>query len=285
MEDKNLHINKPEKDQYFSKGNISWEKSEAEVWEKIEAKIYNEPSGELVSIRHRITQWAAAAVLFILVGSWVVVSTYTKNVECLPGEHIVAELPDGSKVELNAQSTLKYYPLKWKIERKVKFEGEGYFSVQKGNKFVVESAKGSTQVLGTSFNIYSRDNNYRVTCITGKVRVSSGKNESVVISPNVHVELEKGKLVVKEMFRPEKALAWKNNEFYFSGRPLKEVFDEIERQYAVTIKLDPKLKERNFGSNFPKKYSVEEVLNIVCKTMRVKFIKQSENVYLIVEES
>ena len=66
---------------------------------------------------------------------------------------------------------------------------------------------------------------------------------------------------------------------------MKEVFDEIERQYAVTIKLAPELKERNFGSNFSKKYSVEEVLDFVCKTMRVKFIKQSENVYLVVEKS
>jgi hypothetical protein len=42
---------------------------------------------------------------------------------------------------------------------------------------------------------------------------------------------------------------------------------------------------RNFGSNFSKKYSVEEVLDIVCKPMKLKFVKQSENVFLVLEES
>jgi transmembrane sensor len=180
---------------------------------------------------------------------------------------------------------LAYYPLKWKLERKVKFEGEGYFNVQKGKKFSVASPNGITQVLGTSFNIYARDENYRVTCLTGKVRVSSGENESVILTPNIHVELEEGKLVVKKMFKAEKALSWTNKQFFFAGRPLKEVVDEIERQYAVTIKLQPELNNRSFVSNFSKKHSVEDVLKFVCKTMNVKFIKQSENVYLVVEES
>ena len=90
---------------------------------------------------------------------------------------------------------------------------------------------------------------------------------------------------MKEMFKAEKSISWINNQFFFEGRPLKEVIDEIERQYAVTIQLDPSLDNRNFGSNFSKKYSVEMVLDFVCKTMNLKFVKQSENVYLVVEKS
>jgi len=90
---------------------------------------------------------------------------------------------------------------------------------------------------------------------------------------------------VKKMFEPENAIGWKNNQFFFANRPLIEVIDEIERQYAVTIKLAPELNNRNFGSNFSKKHSVEEVLDYVCKPMNLKFVKQSENVYLVVEKS
>ena len=91
---------------------------------------------------YRILQWTAAAVLLLLVGMLGVVSTYTKTVNCLPGEHKLATLPDGSTVELNAGSELAYYPLKWKLERKLKFEGEAYFNVKKGNKFYVVSENG-----------------------------------------------------------------------------------------------------------------------------------------------
>ena len=63
------------------------------------------------------------------------------------------------------------------------------------------------------------------------------------------------------------------------------MIDEIERQYAITIKLQPELDNRSFGSNFSKKHNVEDVLKFVCKTMNVKFVKQSENVYLVIEES
>jgi len=287
MNDKNLHIDNlnGKSDPLFTKGKITWEKSEAEVWAELENKMDEKPAGRSVSLSHRIARWSAAAVILLLVGLLGVVNFYTKKVECLPGQHIVAELPDGSKVDLNAGSTLEYYPLKWQFERKLKFEGEAYFSVQKGSAFTVESTHGTTQVLGTSFTVYSRDEEYRVTCLTGKVQVKSPDNEKVVLTPNVHVELENGKLVLTEMFKTEKALSWKNNQFFFANRPLKEVIDEIERQYAVTIRLQPELNKRNFVSNFSKKHNVEEVLDFVCKPMKLKFIKQAENVYLVVDES
>ena len=251
----------------------------------MQQKIAGHSGSAQISLVYRVVQWSAAAILILLVGSFGLLSTYTKKVECLPGEHRFVQLPCGSTVELNAASTLTYYPLKWKFERKLKLEGEAYFNVTKGRKFYVLSQLGSTKVLGTSFNIYARENNYRVTCLTGKVEVADDNKQSVELLPNNHVELEEGKLVVKKMFEPENAIGWKNNHFFFANRPLKEVIDEIERQFAVTIQLAPELNNRNFGSNFSKKHSVEEVLDFVCKPMNLKFVKQSENVYLVVEKS
>jgi len=287
MNERNLHrtpISDNEK-LLFGKGKINWGKSQDEVWNELQQKISEGPHVEVVSLTHRILQWSAAAILVVLVGLLGLVSTYTKEVECLPGEHQLVQLPDHSTVELNAASKLTYYPLKWKLERKLKLEGEAYFNVKKGRKFYVRSQNGTTTVLGTSFNIYAREKEYRVTCLTGKVEVSSGDRQKVELLPNNHAELEKGKLVVKKMFEPENAIGWKNNQFFFANRPLIEVIDEIERQYAVTIQLAPELNNRNFGSNFSKKHSVEEVLDYVCKPMNLKFVKQSENVYLVVEKS
>ncbi|MDX8340608.1 FecR domain-containing protein [Draconibacterium sp. IB214405] len=286
MNDKKLH-NDPlagfEKD-LFGKGKIKWEKSKADVWDELQRKIDDKPAYVIPKHQNWI-QWAAAAVALIILGVGGVFSYYQTTIECQPGEHRVAELPDGSTVEMNAASKLVYYPLKWSLQRKLKFEGEGFFNVEKGSPFTVHSVNGTTRVLGTSFNIYARNENYRVTCLTGKVQVTAPNDEKVILLPQNHVELEEGKLVVTKMFKTEKAISWKQNYFFFAGRPLKEVIDEIERQYAVTIKLDPQLNNRNFGSNFSKQYSIEDVLDFVCKPMNLKFEKQANNVYIVTDES
>lgn len=287
MNDKNLHIaNLEEKSRdFFSKGNIFWEKTEAEVWAELESKISEKPAGKSVSLFSNILKLSAAAVIAILLGLSAITFLYTKTFESVHGEKIVAELPDGSTVEMNSGSTLKYYPLKWRFQRKVQFQGEGFFKVAKGKKFEVVSENGKTQVLGTSFNIYARESDYRVTCFTGKVKVVSNSNESVLLEPNNHVELENGLLVMKTNYKTEKAVDWKMERFDFAGRTLSEVFREIERQFAVTIQFQNELKNRSFSSNFAKPGSVEEVLDYVCKSMQLKYIKQSENTFLVVKSN
>jgi ferric-dicitrate binding protein FerR (iron transport regulator) len=286
MNDKKLHISLNEESAgFFSKGKIVWDKPEAKIWDELLAKTQKTVPVKTVSLVPRVLKYSAAAVLFLLVGLGAVTLLYHKTIESLPGEHITAQLPDGSAIEMNAGSYVKYYPFQWPFERKVVFEGEGFFSVQKGKKFEVESANGSTQVLGTTFNIYSRDGKYRVTCLTGRVKVVSKADESVVLEPDSHAEIEEGKLILNKNYKTEKALGWKNNQFFFAGTPLKEVIDEIERQYGVTIKMQAGLSERNFVGNFQRKYNVEEVLDFVCKTMQIEFVKQSENVFLVVEKS
>ncbi len=118
-----------------------------------------------------------AAAVALLVGISVLMQVYTKTITIPAGQHSHILLRIMSHVRLNAQTTLSYKPLLWKFSRKVSLEGEAYFEVQKGKKFEVISTNGKTVVLGTSFNIYSRNNNYQVTCVTGKVRVTRNQRE------------------------------------------------------------------------------------------------------------
>ncbi len=287
MDDKHLHINKrgQKEDLFFSNGKIEWKKSESEIWSELENKISADNVGKTISLKPMILKWSVAAMFLVLIGVSGIFFFYSKTIISLPGEKLVAELPDGSNVELNSGSTLKYYPGKWIFKRKVFFEGEGFFNIQKGENFEVISANGTTRVLGTSFNIFSYDDNYRVTCLSGLVEVISKSNESVLLKPDSHVELEEGKLVMKTNYKTEKAIDWKLNQFVFSGRPLKEVFKEIERQYNVNIRLQPELYNRNFSSNFTIPNHVEDVLEYICKSMQLKYVKQSENVFLVVKEN
>jgi len=77
------------------------------------------------------------------------------------------------------------------------------FNVKKGNSFNVVSSLGKTFVLGTSFNIFSREDKYRVACVTGKVKVISITNKQVILSPNYHAEIIKdGNIKVTKNIMP-----------------------------------------------------------------------------------
>ena len=89
--------------------------------------------------------------------------SYTVTEIAKRGSHLAVTLPDGSKVNLNADSRLTYKPYQWIISRNVELEGEAFFEVKQGKRFSVKSNQNKVNVLGTSFNIFSRPGNYRVT--------------------------------------------------------------------------------------------------------------------------
>lgn len=284
MTEKHLHNKQhsPENDRFFQMGEMKWTKSQEEVWAELENQLKHTP-GRHISLPHRhIISRAAAVAAILLVAFLGALFGYQKTIVCAEGQHQSITLPDGSRVEMNAESQLTYFPLQWKLRRHLHFDGEAFFQVEKGSPFVVESKNGNTKVLGTSFNIYARDESYRVTCLTGKVEVKTIHHQKAILTPNKHAELQNGQLLVTELFSPEKATSWRSNSFYFKERPLIEVIQEIQRQYAVTIELQPQLYNRKYTSSFTKKTNVEEVLNLVCKPMQLKFVKKSDNEYVVV---
>ncbi len=143
-----------------SKLSVEWGESKEDIWAKMEAQMqHSNPNGRVISLNRSILQWAVAAVILILVGTTAFMRFYTEWSLVPDGEHRIVELPDHSKVHLNAGSEVGYHPYWWAFSREVQFEGEAYFEVEKGNRFQVESGNGTTTVLGTSFNIYARDEN------------------------------------------------------------------------------------------------------------------------------
>ena len=123
------------------------------------------------------------------------------------------------------------------FSRKVSLEGEAFFEVNPGKKFEVTSKFGKTVVLGTSFNIYSRNSNYQVTCVTGKVRVieNTGKNEVVILRGQKAALNPQGILDVQTGINTEQTISWLENKLSFTSVPLQQVFEEIGRQYGVVI--------------------------------------------------
>jgi transmembrane sensor len=223
-----------------------------------------------------------AASVVLIIGATLFCSLYTTSVDCSRGEHLAQTLPDGSKVQLNSESSISYSPYWWYFNRSITLKGEAFFEVKKGKKFTVKSTLGNTTVLGTSFNIFARNNTYKVLCTTGKVQVSTAnKKNSVTLEPNQLAELKNQTILKRSSnVQANNIIAWKDNKFNFIATPLIEVFQEIERQYDV--KLDIKgIPQHLHTGYFSKNKKVESTLNLICLTFNLKFKKTKNKNYKI----
>jgi ferric-dicitrate binding protein FerR (iron transport regulator) len=150
------------------------------------------------------------------------------------GEQLIAVLPDGSEVQLNAKSKLSLNEKDWEQgNRNLSLEGEGYFKVKKGSKFTVVTELGSVNVLGTQFNVKRIHGYFEVKCFEGKVSVKSS-SEEVVLTPGKGYFKLKGQAAKRRNFDTVEP-AWITGESTFKSTPLKYVIKELEKQYNITF--------------------------------------------------
>ncbi|MGQ1891096.1 FecR family protein [Thermophagus sp. OGC60D27] len=261
--------------------DLSYRKSKEDVWRELSHAIDSKQTiSPEINLFARMWRPIAASVI-ILLGMTLFGRFYTKEITSDVGQHITAVLPDGSKMILNAGSGVSYHPFWWRFDRKVELQGEAFFEVKKGKRFDVVSRNGITTVLGTSFNIYARNDHYQVTCYTGKVRVISLVNgHALNIIPGEQASLNSdGSFRLAKLKDSEEPVSWMNNMFVFTGTPLHLVFEEIERQYAVKIGFDPGI-EYLYTGNFTRNQPVEQVLQMVCRPYGLDFEKTPKG-YLI----
>ncbi|EAY30702.1 FecR family protein [Microscilla marina] len=290
MTDKNNEHNlTPEQEkELFSNLELSYSRSKSDVWDALQDKIDAQTPATAkptknrgIGKRRQLTYLSAAASLVLVLGLGLFARFYTTQVSAAVGELTSHTLPDGSIIHLNAASTIAYAPYWWRFGRKVNLEGEAFFEVQKGKKFSVHSRLGTTQVLGTSFNILARGNAYEVLCKTGKVRVSNRQSNQVILNPGEYAKLQASELVKQTDAQSKKTmLAWRLNKFMYNNTPLTKVFADIERHYNVKIDLS-KVKEHHYTGLFKRSVPVEKALQIICYSFELNFKKQSEGEYVV----
>lgn len=195
----------------------------------------------------RYLRWAAAASLLLLV-SVIGLQLYTGNTTTKNTGHgyIATEtLPDGSVVTLNSNSNLSYSKKDWEGNRKLNLEGEAFFEVEKGSRFVVNTAFGEVAVLGTSFNVYARDGQLDVICMTGKVSVKN-KDKSInkIILAGERATIDNGTLLVKNTVDRSD---WQNKKIYYDNAPIETILAEMENQFNKKFTIKAKdLSKYNF---------------------------------------
>lgn len=216
----------------------------------------------------------AAASLALLIVSWFVFlrpeSISLHQTQFAEKKNV--ELPDGSVVELNADSELSF-DTDWD-QRNIELKGEAFFEVKKGEAFTVETDFGSVQVLGTSFNVISREKLFEVACKTGKVVVNiPSKDFKKIILPGDRISFNMSE-VLEEQTTVETIGSWKKGQFYFDSKPLSQVFDELERQFDVD--LETQGIDGQFFTGYFTNQELATALTMICEPMDLTFAIRSD---------
>lgn len=242
------------------------------AWEKLSGKLTETPKPEanVVKMARWIPLSIAASVTLLVIAFF---AFHEATVTTTMAETKVYTLPDGSVVTLNAESKIAYSRFNFSDERTVTLEGEAFFNVTKGSTFTVASENGNVTVLGTSFNVNTRPAEFEVSCFTGKVKVTH-HNHEVMLTKGLFTKLDKDKLIAAESF-DDKKTTWRQGDFYFEGKPINTVIDELERQFNVEIILQGD-GTRLYTGYFSNK-NLDEALEMVFKPMSLNYTHETAN--------
>ncbi|MDN5213558.1 FecR domain-containing protein [Fulvivirgaceae bacterium BMA12] len=259
-----------------------------DAWSKLVDKIESNPSkaepGAVVvpfykkPIFKYLSIAASLAIIFIAYATF-----FTNNpttYKTAKSEIKTITMPDNSLITLNADSKLSFKSGNWIDNRSVSLEGEAFFEVKKGTKFVVNSEIGKVTVLGTSFNVKARKEGYEVSCFTGEVSVSLFNDKSEkVLSNGFATKIMNQKLSEPFTFKPTNIAGWKSGEYYFDKQPLIDVFEEFDRQFDVTLKITTDISGRIYSGYF-NKVEMEKALELICLPMDLQYEIQDNTIII-----
>ncbi len=228
-------------------------------------------NGNLASQGNTAVQKSADGILtYKITNTGAVTDAVTFNTISTPrgGQYNII-LPDGSKIWLNAASSLKFPTAFTGKERNVELTGEAYFEITKNAAmpFHVKSAGQTIEVLGTHFDInaYKDEPVIKTTLLEGSVKVTKG-TETAMLKPGQQSSLlpyEPGAIQVSNNVDEDEVTAWKNGMFQFNEADIKTVMRQISRWYDVDVEFESKIPSDHFKGKLPRDAKISQVLKII----------------------
>jgi transmembrane sensor len=205
---------------------------------------------------------------------------YTKTASTKAGEAILLNtistargnqyqliLSDGSKVWLNAASSLRFPTAFSGKERRVEVTGEAYFEIAKNPAmpFKVQAGNGEIDVLGTHFNVnaYADESSVKTTVLEGAVAVKKetalqmlAPGQQAEFSPNGGISLSKNVDVTQET-------AWKDGFFWFNNTDIHSLMRQVSRWYDVEVEFRGNITDDGFTGKVPRNVPLSKLLNVL----------------------
>lgn len=208
------------------------------------------------------------------------------SIETLSGERSRLVLPDGTRVMVNANSSLTYTAAFGKKNREVNLLGEAYFEVTHNPDlpFTVKSRDIVTKVLGTKFNLYAYPDEkfFEASLINGSVEVRDYKNppNKVVLVPNEKVRYE----YASQRFEKSKTdlrteTAWTKGELYFRSESLSTILPKLERYYGVQFTTEGDIPGEILTASF-RETDINDILKNLSIHYSFRYNKKGESIHL-----
>lgn len=272
--------------------DVTVEDTEVEQsYQDLKSKISTtEGPSSIVPLRRWVVRVAAAIILLVGITFFLQVNPFAKKASYVTefGEQLQFELPDGSQVVLNGNSTLTVGM--WSKEnREVFLEGEGYFQVSKdledSAKFTVHANGLDVVVLGTQFNVNSRNDLTEVALEEGSIKLDfkDADNQDMDMIPGDVVQYKvPERKVTHSQTQTVQYTSWKDGTLMFKEEFLSDVFKDLSDIYGIRYQLESEvLTSRRITGGVPLKN-----LELALETLRSLYglkIEFTNGVYLITE--
>lgn len=247
----------------------SWEvpggKSQEQSWAELQAKISQ--TTKVVPLWRRISVGVAVAAS-LAIAAWFFMPksdvTMFATIDCMNEAY---ELPDGSKITLNANSQISFDMATWDAERVLKLKGHAFLEVEKGSSFVINTHNGQVEVLGTSFDVFARGDYFEVACFTGKVEVSHDGSVQTLL-PGKYTKLAENGLIDPKPMRGTEP-GWMQGKFAFTDASVGRVIEELEARFGYEITAEG-LMDRRFSGEFSAS-NIQEAMELICLPLGLEF--------------
>ena len=211
-------------------------------------------------------------------------SVVTHTLSTSTGGKYQLTLADGTKVWLNASSSISYPTAFVSSERVVILKGEAYFEVAKdaSKPFLVKlSERETVTVLGTHFNIqnYSDEITRAVTLVEGKVKVGQGER-SLVLSPSEQASISSDEVKLAKKADLEEVTGWKDDLFVFHDADIKTIMRQVARWYDTEIIYQNDIPQM-FNATISRKEPLSKLLKLLELTGKVNFKTENKKIYVL----
>lgn len=229
-------------------------------------------------------RWAAAAAVLLLTGlggylwmnqqdssSLAATETTIRDsmISTARGEQREVILPDGSRIWLNAASSIRFPASFTGSKRIVELSGEAFFDVQHAEDipFVIHSGKMTTTVLGTAFNItaHPQQNNMAVAVQRGKVQVQTGDRVLAVLEKGRQIKVSPDTFYLKDIDTLSVA-AWRTGRLLYKDELLEDIVADLQRTFKDSIVIQsPALKKTSLTISFDQQKGLQQALYMLCR--------------------
>lgn len=189
------------------------------------------------------------------------------------GRQFQVTLPDGTKVWLNAASSISYPTAFTRNERQVILTGEAYFEVAHNSNMPFKinvNGKAEVEVLGTHFNVNAYDNETTIntTLLEGSVRVELNADmPAITLKPGQQAQVgEVGKQSIAKVINDadiDKVMSWKNGLFNFEGASLAEIMRQLERWYDIEVAYEKGIPDVEFEGKMTRDVPLKDLLKML----------------------